>query len=137
MVATFTHADVEKWMFITCTGTAEGRYPKDAEGDNIGLAIENDFIAETGLAVNTGTAKHMQLCKMLCEKNYRIWGQNKFFGGQSAGTPGGTASFTPNAFSFTQEQYDALVEEIIGGTTTSASCEMVDAETNADGLPNF
>ena len=136
MVAAFTHADVEKWMFITCTGTAEGRYPKDAEGDNIGLAIENDFIAETGLAVNTGVAKHMQLCKMLCEKNYRIWGSNKFFGAQSAGTPGGNASFTP-AFTFTQQQYDNLVAEIIGGSTSSESCSMVDAETNADGFPNF
>jgi hypothetical protein len=95
MVAAFTHANVEAWMFITCTGTAEGRYPKDAEGDNIGLAIENDFIAETGLAVSSSNAKHMQLCKMLCEKNYRIWAKNKFFNGDSAGTPGGSVGFAP------------------------------------------
>ena len=121
MVAAFTHADVEKWMFITCTGTSEGRYPKDAEGDNIGLAIENEFIALTGMAVSSANSDHMQLCGWICEKKYRIWGQNKFFGGQSAGTPGGTASFNPTLFTFTQDQFDAMIAAIIGGGSSGSS----------------
>lgn len=138
MVAAFDHSDVEKWMFITCTGTSEGRYPKDAEGDNIGLAIENDFIALTGLAVDESDAQHMLLCGWICEKKYHIWGRNKFFGAGSAGTPGGNAAFIP-PFTFTKEQFDNLVAAIRGGDDDgdNASMDMVDAEDNDDGFPSF
>lgn len=139
MVATFTHADVEAWMFITCTGTSEGRYPKDAEGDNIGLAVENDFIALIGVAVDESDAQHMLLCKWLCERNYRVWAKNKFFNGDSAGTPGGNVSFSP-AYTHTQEMFDDLVAALRGGVTSDSSMEIVEADDPEDadyGLPRF
>ena len=129
MVAAFTHANVEAWMFVTCTGTAEGRYPKDAEGDAIGVAIENDFIALTGLAVSSSDAEHMILCGWICEKKYRIWAKNKFFNGDGAGTPGGNVSFVPN-FTFTQDQFDAMVARIRGDRQDSdSSMGLVDASS--------
>lgn len=138
MVATYTHADLEAWFYITCpaAGTVS-EYPDETQGNNIMIAVENAFISRTGLAITTSNAKHVQLCQWLTELEYRKWSIVRHGIADSYSTPGGSVSHSNRGLTFTWQQFDALVNEIIGGTTQDNSMDMVDAEDNGDGFPSF
>ena len=139
MVATFDHEDIEDWLHFTClpAGT-EGRVPDTDEGDGIAISIENDFIARTGLAIDTSNAKHLLLCGWIAELEMQKWSLQRFGNATSHSNPGGSVTFSSSSRTFTWDQFDVLVAEIKGGSTTSTSTvEMVDAYGNYEGFPDF
>lgn len=135
MATALTYSNVQAWMMITCPASGTYEIPNQSEAGQIATATENDFIADTGLAVNTGNAKHMKLCSWICEKKYQVWARNRHFAAESSGNPAGNASYPK--YSFTKDQYDDLIDQIVKGETIDASMAMVDAETNPDGFTNI
>ena len=138
MVATYAHADLEAWMYITCPAAgAVSDYPDETQGNNIMISVENDFIARTGLAIATANAQHVQLCKWITELEYRKFCITHSMGSDSYSSPGGSVSHSNRGYTFTWAQFDELVNKIKGGSVATAnSAEMVDASSGNE-LPTF
>jgi len=138
MVATYDHEDLEAWMFITCpTAGTKGNYPDETQGNNIMIAVENDFISRTGLAITGSDSQHVQLCKWITELEYRKFCIVHNKGADNYSSPGGSVAHSNRGYTFTWAQFDELVSKIKGGSVaTPNSCGMVDADSG-DELPTF
>ena len=120
MTATFDHEDIEEWLYFTCYDpdddepviALKGKYPTVDEGDNMAIAVENAFISETGLAVDTSDAQHIQLCRWIAELEFRKWNTMRHGVATARSTPGGSVSYGNTPLSFSWDAYYALVNVI-------------------------
>jgi hypothetical protein len=138
MTATYTHVDLEGWLFFTCgTAGVPGHYPDTTQGDAIAVAVEFDFNARTGLSIVKANQKHIRLCSWIAELEMRKWAAQRFFNAASHSNGGGSVSFSPTPLSFTWAQFNDLLAEIKAGSTTQTkTVTMVDAY-GGDELPNY